>query len=344
MDMNLLIVDDELVSRKKMERLLQSLGYNTFVASGGREGWEIWNRERPRMVITDWSMPDMDGIELCRRIRAQEYGGYTYIIFVSGKKDTRDIIRGMEAGADDYISKPFNKDEVLLRVKAGERVINLQSKETVIFALAKLAESRDEDTGNHLERVRHYSRTIAEYLLAQPQGSAVLNRALVENIFLTSTLHDIGKVGIPDYILLKPGRLDDKEFNIMKTHTEIGYNTLTDALKQAPEADYLKVAAEIARYHHEKWDGTGYPQGLQGENIPIASRIFALSDVYDALVSKRPYKEPFTHDRARSIIVDGRDSHFDPQVVDAFLACEQTFIEIHEKYETIPEPPRRYGT
>lgn len=332
--MKLLVVDDELVSRMKMERLLQNLGYKTLAATSGREGWEMWKSERPRIVITDWNMPDMDGIQLCRRIRTAEQGSYTYIIFVSGKNDIRDIITGMEAGADDYISKPFNKDEVLLRVKAGERVINLQSKETVIFALAKLAESRDEDTGNHLERVRHYSRILSEHLLNRPEPPPELDQTLVENVFLTSTLHDIGKVGIPDYILLKPGRLDDKEFGIMKSHTEIGYRTLTEALEQAPEADYLKVAAEIARYHHEKYDGTGYPCGLKGDEIPIASRIFALSDVYDALVSKRPYKEPFTHDRARSIIIEGRGSHFDPQAVEAFLACEQRFVDIHGQYET----------
>ncbi len=157
---------------------------------------------------------------------------------------------------------------------------------------------------------------------------------LVENIFLTSSLHDIGKVGIPDYILLKPGRLDDKEFSIMKSHTVIGFETLEEALQKTPEASYLHVAAEIARHHHEKFDGSGYPDGLSGDRIPVASRIFALSDVYDALVSKRPYKEPFTHDRARSIIFEGRGNHFDPMVVDAFLACEQRFIEVCEHYRS----------
>ncbi|MDJ0811664.1 MAG: HD domain-containing phosphohydrolase [Desulfobacterales bacterium] len=156
----------------------------------------------------------------------------------------------------------------------------------------------------------------------------------MENIFLTSSLHDIGKVGIPDYILLKPGRLDDKEFSIMKSHTVIGFETLEEALQKTPEASYLHVAAEIARHHHEKFDGSGYPDGLSGDRIPVASRIFALSDVYDALVSKRPYKEPFTHDRARSIIFEGRGNHFDPMVVDAFLACEQRFIEVCEHYRS----------
>ena len=332
--MKVLVVDDENVSRQKMDLLLRGLGYETVIAASGIEGWQFWQTERPRIVITDWNMPGMDGLELCRRIRSATHENYTYIIFVTGNSQTEDIILGMEAGADDYIQKPFNHGEVKVRVKAGERVINLQSKETVIFALAKLAESRDEDTGNHLERVRYYSKYLAETMIQMPELQTELDPLLVENIFLTSSLHDIGKVGIPDYILLKPGRLDDQEFEIMKSHTLIGYNTLSDALQKIPEASYLRVAADIARYHHEKYDGSGYPDGLQGEQIPISSRIFALSDVYDALVSKRPYKEPFTHDRARNIIVDGRGSHFDPAVVDSFLACEQDFIDIHERYRS----------
>jgi len=271
---------------------------------------------------------------LCRKIRAAESENYTYIIFVSGKNEVQDVIEGMEAGADDYISKPFNLGEVKVRVKAGERIIRLQSKETVIFALAKLAESRDEDTGNHLERVRFYSKTLAETLAKSPDRPEELDSLLIENIFLTSVLHDIGKVGIPDYILLQPGRLDDNAFSIMKTHAMIGFKTLTEALKKAPEAAYLHVAALIARSHHEKYDGTGYPDGLKGDKIPLSARIFALADVYDALVSKRPYKEPFTHDRARNIIVDGKGTHFDPRVVEAFLVCETEFIEIHEAYRS----------
>jgi len=330
--MKVLVVDDEWVSRKKMERLLQSLEYETLVAEGGPQAWDIWKTYRPRMVITDWNMPHMDGVELCRRIREAESENYTYIIFVSGKNNVQDVIEGMQAGADDYISKPFNLGEIHVRVKAGERIIKLQSKETVIFALAKLAESRDEDTGNHLERVRFYSKLLAETWVKRPHPPAALNSLLIENIFLTSALHDIGKVGIPDYILLQPGRLDDKAFAIMKTHTVIGFNTLVEALKKAPEAAYLQVAAQIARHHHEKYDGSGYPDGLSGENIPLAARIFALADVYDALVSKRPYKEPFTHDRARNIILEGKGTHFDPHVVEAFLVCENEFIHIHENF------------
>ena len=331
--MKILIVDDELVSREKMVKLIQSLGHEILVATNGFEGWETWEAERPKIVITDWNMPQMDGLEFCRKIRSEENEDYTYIIIVTSKTDIQDVIKGMEAGADDYIAKPFNKDELHVRIKAGERVINLQSKDVVIFALAKLAESRDEDTGNHLERVRYYSKHLADTIIDSPTSPPELNQLLADNIFLTSPLHDIGKVGIPDYILLKPGRLDDNEFAIMKSHSKIGYNTLNEALQKAPKANYLQIAAEIARHHHEKYDGSGYPDGLKGDEINIANRIFSLSDVYDALVSKRPYKEAFTHDRAKHIIIDGKGKHFDPVVVDAFLRCENSFIDIREKYK-----------
>lgn len=331
--MKILVVEDEVFSRMKLQKIMESFGYETLVAVNGFEGWKTWEAERPKIVITDWNMPQMDGLELCRKIRSEEGEDYTYIIVVTGRDEIQDVIKGMEAGADDYIVKPFNKNELNVRIKAGARVINLQSKDIVIFALAKLAESRDEDTGNHLDRVRYYSKHLVETIIDSPNPPPELNRILADNIFLTGPLHDIGKVGIPDYILLKPGRLDDNEFAIMKSHSIIGYNTLNGALQKAPNANYLQIAAEIARHHHEKYDGSGYPDGLKGNEIHIASRIFALSDVYDALVSKRPYKEPFAHDRAKHIIVDGKGKHFDPAVVDAFLRCKHSFIEIHEKYK-----------
>ena len=207
--------------------------------------------------------------------------------------------------------KPFNKDELNVRIKAGERVLRLQTKDIVILSLAKLAESRDEDTGQHLNRVRYYSKVLAKTLHHGTKRPPELNPQLIESIFTTAPLHDIGKVGIPDHILLKPGSLNDKEFNIMKSHTLIGFKTLMDTYNKAPHANYLEVAAEIARNHHEKYDGSGYPDGLKGDGISLSCRIFALVDVYDALVSERPYKEPFTHDRAKSIIVDGKGAHFE---------------------------------
>lgn len=328
--MRVLIADDEMISLKTLEVFVRKLGYEVSAASDGVEAYESWHRYRPQLVITDWEMPRMNGLELCTRIREGQQEDYTYIILVTGKDNIRDIVAGMQAGADDYITKPFNKDELHARIRAGKRILDFQSKDILIFALAKLAESRDEDTGDHLERVRHYSRTLAETLFKSPNAPPELDRQMIENIFLTSPLHDIGKVGIPDYVLLKPGRLDDNEFEIMKGHTVIGYTTLTEAMQKAHGAAYLNIAAEIARHHHEKYDGSGYPDGLQGEQIHLASRIFALADVYDALVSKRPYKLPLSHERAKSIIVEGSGTHFDPTIVETFLKCEERFSAIFQ--------------
>ncbi|MBW1710068.1 MAG: response regulator [Deltaproteobacteria bacterium] len=331
--MRILIVDDELVSRKKMDKLIQSLGHQIFVASDGLEGWEIWKNERPRMVITDWVMPRMDGPCLVKKIREAEGSLYTYIIMVTSKEDVHDIVAGMNAGADDFITKPYVKEELSVRIRAGERIIGFIARDIVIFSLAKLVESRDPETGNHLERIRYYSKTLAETMASSSNPPQDIDNQFIENIFLSSPLHDIGKIGIPDHILLKPGRLDDKEFEIMKTHVLIGYDTLNEALKRYPQADYLEMSAEIALSHHERLDGGGYPHGLKGRDIPLSALIVALSDVYDALVNKRVYKTAYTPDVAKAIILDGRGTHFDPAVVDAYLAREKDFIEIFNRFK-----------
>jgi putative two-component system response regulator len=198
--------------------------------------------------------------------------------------------------------------------------------------MAKLAESRDPETGHHLERIRYYSKALAETIANSENPPEEIDRLFIDNIFRTSPLHDIGKIGTPDHVLLKPGRLDDKEFQIMKNHSRIGFETLNDALIRYPKADYLKMSAEIALSHHEKFDGSGYPDGLKGQATPIAARIVALSDVYDALVSKRVYKDAYLHDMAKAIILQGNGTHFDPMVIAAFLACEESFFQIYERF------------
>ena len=330
--MKILIVDDELVSRKKMDLLIRSLGYETIVANDGVEGWEAWKKERARMVITDWMMPGMDGLELCAKIREAEGSQYIYIIMVTSKEDVNDLVRGMDAGADDFITKPFVKEELAVRIRAGERISGFETRDIVIFALARLVESRDSETGCHLERMRHYSKELATAILKSDNPPKEIDGLFLDNIFLTSPLHDIGKIGIPDYILLKPGRLDDEELQIMRTHSLIGFKTINEALIKYPKADYLRMSAEIAISHHERFDGSGYPNGLKGEEIPLSARIVALADVYDALVSKRIYKEAYQHKLAKKVIEKERGKHFDPMVVDAFLFCEDKFIEISERF------------
>jgi putative two-component system response regulator len=330
--MKILIVDDEVVSLTKMDRLLHGLGYETLMAKDGAEGWKIWKEERVRIVITDWMMPVIDGLELCSRIKNAEGSRYTYVIMVTQKENTHDIVTAMDAGADDFITKPHVKAELAVRIRAGERVLSLESRDVVIFSLAKLAESRDPETGNHLERIRFYSKELAE-VIGRSDSTQEIDRLFIDNIFLTSPLHDIGKVGIPDAILLKPGKFNNEEFEIMKTHSRIGFDTINEAYKKYPKADYLKMSAEIALSHHEKFNGTGYPDGLAGNDIPLAARIVAMSDVYDALVNKRVYKDRFTHDMAKSIIIKDKGTHFDPMVVNAFLSREERFIEIFKQFD-----------
>ena len=272
-------------------------------------------RRTCRMVISDWNMPNMDGLELCRRIRGHDSFGYIYVILLTSHDSPQKVVEGMSAGADDFISKPFHPAELLVRIRAGERVLSLETRDVAIFALARLAESRDPDTGAHLERVRRYSRALAQQLALRPKHFEEVDAQYIQLIYLTSPLHDIGKVGIPDSVLLKPARLTPSEFEVMKTHATLGAETLDAALREYPGATFLQMARDIAATHHERFDGSGYPAGLVGTEIPLCGRIVALADVYDALTSKRVYKDAFSHASARHIIREESGSHFDPEVV-----------------------------
>ena len=331
--MRILIVDDDEIALAMLGNALEAAGYEVECAPDGRAALDILAQRPARLVISDWDMPQMNGIELCQRLRAGDHSGYVYIILLTSHDGTQRIVEGMSAGADDFISKPFDPPELLVRVRAGERVLSLETRDVAIFALAKLAESRDPETGAHLERVRSYSQALAAQLGTVPRFDRIIDEKYVHLIYLTSPLHDIGKVGIPDSVLLKPGRLSDEEFAIMKQHAKLGADTLNAALEQFPEARFLKMARDIAASHHERFDGKGYPAGLKGNEIPLCGRIVALADVYDALTSKRSYKDAFTHHAARSIILEESGSHFDPDVVDAFLQAEDKFLAIRQKYD-----------
>jgi len=330
--MRILIADDEAMTRNMLRHCLNQAGYDVVEAADGEEALQLMNEQTVSLVISDWEMPRMTGLELCQAIREGNFSGYVFFILLTSNSRPQDIVDGLGAGADDFVTKPFNPAELIMRVRSGERVIGLETRDMAIFALAKLAESRDPETGAHLERVRGYCRIIAQHLAETDKFKDVINEEYIRLIFQTSPLHDIGKVAIPDCVLLKPGRLTDREFEIMKTHTLRGAETLEAALKQYPNARFLHMARDIALTHHEKFDGSGYPNGLAGENIPLCGRIVALADVYDALSSKRVYKDAFSHDVARGIILEETESHFDPDIVEAFTAHEQDFIEMRERY------------
>jgi len=341
--MRVLIVDDDEIALDLLENTLTRAGHTVFAARDGHEGLELVRTGEFPLVISDWEMPGMDGLELCRRIRARHYGGYTYVILLTSHRSKKYVVQGLEAGADDFITKPFHPDELLNRIRVGERLLSLESRNLLIFSLAKLAESRDPETGAHLERIREYCKIIAMHLSGRREFQDVVDGDYVQSIYLTSPLHDIGKVGIPDSVLLKPGKLTAAEFDVMKTHTNIGAATLSAAIEQHPDAEFLIMARDIALTHHERWDGSGYPHGLMEDEIPLCGRVVALADVYDALRTRRIYKEAFSHDVARSIIVGGSGVHFDPTIVDAFIENEQAFLAIHDRFEatsaTDDDPP-----
>lgn len=334
--MEILAVDDDDIALELIAAELADTGHPVHTAKSGEEALRVLEDRRPRLVVTDWNMPGMDGVALCRTIREQVHDGYVYVILLTGRSSKRDIVDGLGAGADDFVVKPFDPDELRARVLIAERILSLETRHVAIFALAKLAESRDPETGQHLERIRIYSRMIAERLASDPAFG--IDAEFVENIYLTSPLHDIGKVGIPDAVLLKPGKFTADDFEVMKTHARIGAETLAAAAEEYPGIEYLQMAMQIALTHHERWDGTGYPNGLAGEEIPLSGRIVALADVYDALTSKRVYKPAFNHRSARDLIVDARGTHFDPRIVDTFLELEERFLDVANTYREVDAP------
>jgi putative two-component system response regulator len=324
--MRILFADDDEEILSCFSELLQEAGYTVTPAATGTEALRLLRNESFDIALLDWVMPEPDGLALCRAMRGRLSQDYVYTILMSGRCGCDDVLAGLRAGADDYLRKPVSPQELLLRVNVAKRILSLGSRHVAVFMMAKLAESRDSDTGQHLERMRHYSWMLAKRLA--PEFPEVTPE-FIDNIYHTSPLHDIGKVGIPDSILLKPGRLSDEEFEAMKAHTTMGGETLSAAVRQYPETSYFTMARDIALTHHENYDGSGYPQGMRGDEIPLSGRIVAVADVYDALTSRRPYKRAFDHCEAKGIMLQ-RQRHFDPLVLAAFLEAEQRFIAVRE--------------
>lgn len=363
-----LVVDDNPENLVVIGQLLRPL-YRVRVANGGPRALEAAAGEpRPDLILLDVMMPEMDGYTVLSRLREQPATADIPVIFVSAMDGDEDEQRGLDLGAVDYVTKPIKPGLLLARVKAQlelkrardwltsqnavldaevhRRMLeNELVKEASLHALALLAEKRDNETGNHLHRTQHYVATLIRKLRRHPRFLAVLgNPTDCQRIVRAAPLHDIGKVGIPDAILLKPGKLTPEEFEIMKTHAAIGRQALLEAVERVrerfPDSNatasqalaFLDVAMEIAGGHHEKWDGSGYPNGLVGDAIPISARLMALADVFDALMSRRHYKEAFPLEAVLDIIRAGRGAHFDPDVVDAFLGSIDEFVDIYRRF------------
>ncbi|MBI4741456.1 MAG: two-component system response regulator [Betaproteobacteria bacterium] len=352
----ILIVDDTPENLLLLSELLQPY-YRVRAASSGARVLQIAASDpRPDLILLDVMMPGMDGYEVIGRLKAHPGTAAIPVIFVTALESSRDEERGLALGAVDYITKPIRPAIVLARVKAHLELKaardwlqnqnamleaevarrmedNLIVQDVSIRALAHLAEIRDPETGNHLRRTQGYVFTLASQLKQYPRFAGYLSDSHIQALVKSAPLHDIGKVGIPDHILLKPGKLTPEEWGVMKTHSHLG----SLAIKQAEEdaerpIEFLRLARDIAHYHHEKWDGSGYPEGLSGDAIPLSARLMALADVFDALISRRVYKEPFPLEKAVAIIREGRGSHFDPDIVDAFLSRIDDFAVIATQY------------
>ena len=345
----ILVVDDEKLNRRLLEALLLPLGYEVILAVDGQEALEKVNDTPPDVILLDIMMPGFDGFDVAKKLKADEKTRIIPIIMVTSLNDIESRVRALEAGADDFLSKPVDKSELLARVRSSlqvkayhDHMLNYQNEletevekrteelrqafETIktasldtIHRLSRASEYKDEDTGAHIKRMSSYAAAIARQM--------GLGEDEVEAILYAAPMHDAGKIGIPDNVLLKPGKLDPAEWEIMKQHTTIGGKILSGS-----DSEFIKLAEVIALTHHEKWDGSGYPLGLKGSAIPLAGRITAIADVFDALMSKRPYKEPFSLEKSFAIIQEGKGSHFDPEVVEAFFAVEKEILVIKETF------------
>jgi putative two-component system response regulator len=353
----ILVVDDSPDNIILMSRLLKD-HYRTKIATNGEKALKIASSDDPPdLILLDVVMPYMDGYEVCQELKKNPKTSRIPVIFLTAKTDIEDEKRGFEVGAVDYITKPVSAPLVLARVKTHlllkdsrdflidknqflEHEIYKRTQEIIaiqdvtIIAMGSLAETRDSETGNHIRRTQNYVKMLAMKLKNNPRFRHILTDENIELLYKSAPLHDIGKVGVPDHILLKPGKLTPQEFEIMEKHTVFGRDAILAAEKRLESpTSFLTFAREIAYSHQEKWDGSGYPEGLTGDDIPISARLMAVADVYDALITRRIYKPAFAHEESVDIIKNGYAAHFDPDIVDAFIEIEKELYEVAQKFK-----------
>ncbi len=345
---DILVVDDTPENLRVLCGMLKQQGYRARPIPGGKLALRAVETEPPDLILLDITMPEMNGYEVCRSLKSSPATRHIPVIFISALTELDDKIKAFASGGIDYITKPFQFEEVQARVDTHLRLRGLQlelqqyssglenlvqekvleisrSQMATIEALAQLTESRDECTGGHIKRIQAMCKTLAQELGGSSHHKRTINDSFFECIFFASALHDIGKVAVPDAILLKPGKLTAEEMTEMKKHTIHGTSTLQAAREKYPKNAFLNMGIAIARSHHERWDGGGYPDGLVGEDIPLSARIMSVADVYDALRSKRPYKEGMTHEKSMKIILEGSGTQFDPECVSALESVEAVF-------------------
>ncbi len=318
----LLLVDDEAVNLRLLQQILQD-DYRLLIAKDGPRALELAASALPDLILLDVMMPGMTGHEVCQRLKAVEATRGIPVIFVTALSDETDETRGFSLGAVDYITKPFSNPVVRARIKTQLSLVRaevlLATRQQVVQCLGAAAEFKDNETGLHVVRMSHYSRLIGE-ALGMP-------KVQLEDLFSAAPMHDVGKIGIPDAILRKPGRLDEDELLVMRQHPEIGARIIGQH-----KDGMLAMAHRIALYHHEKWDGSGYPFGLAGEAIPLEARIVAIADVFDALTSVRPYKRAWSFDEALALLREQAGQHFDPTLVAVFLSVLPQVVAVAAEF------------
>lgn len=346
-----MVVDDNPANLKLMEEILRPQGYEVTSFPRGRLALSAAADAPPDLILLDINMPEMSGYDVCEQLKMNDQLSSVPVIFLSALNALEDRLQGFRVGGVDYVSKPFQFEEVLARVETHVRLRRLQkavesdndrlqemvriqigkvadAQMETIFAIAKLAEARDDDTGKHLERIQTFCGLLAVGMGERPKYRSVIDGGWIRNIFHASPLHDIGKVAIPDRILVKPGPLTAEEFGVMKTHTTLGARTLRTVHERYPENVFIAMGIDIAQSHHERWDGHGYPEGLSGEKIPLCARIVAVADFYDAVRSKRCYKAARTHVETCALMYAERGTHFDPEVLDVFRGLHETYADV----------------
>ncbi len=364
---SILIADDDEVNRDLLTHRLTRLGYRVSAAVDGLEALTLLRQQTFSLLLLDIEMPKLDGFQVLTEMKSDESLRDVPVVMVTAKDDLQSTVKCIELGADDHIPKPF--DPVLLKARVNSCIqkkqffdekeryrLALQKENTqleytvqqkvkeltatqlaTIFAMSKLAESKDPETGAHLDRLREYCRKLAQDLGNSAEYGDQIDENYIDTIFAASPLHDVGKVGVPDGILLKPTGLDAEERLVIQNHCAIGAATLRAVHEQFPGNAFIQMGIDVAQSHHEKWDGSGYPEGLGGNAIPLAARILALGDYYDALTSKRCYKEAFSHAKSREMILEQRGKHFDPLVVDSFMRLEEVFDDIRQRFQDVKE-------
>ena len=353
-DISILVVDDVEVNLIILEEIIKNMGYEALLAQSVKEALEIIeNREQlPKVILSDISMPETDGFTFCSMLKNDPYTKDIPVIFISAMDTASDLSKGFELGAVDYIPKPFEKTEVEMRISTHLKIYNMQrdleennkqlnlvvarqmeklriEQKNIMTALARLVESKENVSGSHYKNILYNSRILAEGMQLSPKFEDEVTDDFIDTIESSAGLHDIGKLMIPDQILLKNAPLDEEERRVMCTHAELGAKTLNDIYEGVEKNDFIEMAIDIAWYHHECWDGSGYPKGLKGKEIPLSARIVKVVEVFDAMISERHYKKPIPLDQTLAYMQEKSGTIFDPDIIRVFMRIYRNFKGIH---------------